>query len=168
MKNIFAAETRAQTTAAFLRISLGTLFAIAAWHKIAVIDAKPSWADRMLGFINAHQNTYEWWRAFLDSVVVPNPNFFAYLSAYGEGAIALGLILGALTRPAIVFALVFAFAMMLTKGTPFWTPSSNDTLYVLSLAALFFMQPGHTLSLDVWIKKTFRKFRKERKMKGQP
>jgi thiosulfate dehydrogenase [quinone] large subunit len=138
-----------------LRITLGILFAIAAYHKFP--SEGPAWVDRMLGFINFQKATPDWWKSILDSVVVPNADFFAFLTAYGEAAIGIGLILGAFTRPAIFFALLFSLAMAFTKGAPFWTPSSNDTLYVLSLAALFFMKPGETLALDVWIKQKFPK-----------
>jgi len=140
---------------AFLRITVGILFGIAAWHKIPLVGE--GWTERMLGFINAQQNTYGWWRDILEAVVIPNADFFAYLTAYGEGAIALGLIFGALTRPAIVFALIFTFSMMFTKGVAFWTPSSNDTLYVLALVALFFMKPGEAYGLDPYLKRKFPK-----------
>ncbi len=111
----------------------------------------------MVGFINFQQNTPDWWRSVLDSVVIPNAGFFGYLTALGEAAIALSLILGALTRPAIFFGILFSLSMMLTKGTDFWTPSSNDTLYVLTLFALFFMKPGMTFGLDAALKKRFPK-----------
>jgi len=157
MEYIFTKAGRPKMAVAFLRVTLGILFGIAAWHKIPVLHADPPWVDRMLGFINFQKNTYAWWQGILDSVVIPNADFFAYLTAYGEAAIALGLIFGALTRPAIVFALIFTFSMMFTKGVAFWTPSSNDTLYVLALVTLFFMKPGEAYGLDPYLKRKFPK-----------
>ncbi len=149
MTEFFKDSEKHQTFAvAFLRIAIGILFAIAAWGKITALSVEPSWSQRMVGFINFQQDTPSWWRSFLDMVVLPNAEFFGYATAFGETAIAVGLIFGLFTRPAIVFAILFSLSMMLTKGTAFWTPSSNDTLYVLALLALFFMKPGETLSLD--------------------
>lgn len=157
MNNIFVKDSGPKMAVVFLRVTLGIMFAVAAYHKFPLTGDGPDWADRMVGFINFQKSTPDWWRSILDSVVIPNKDFFGFLTAYGEAAIAIGLIAGVLTRPAVAFALLYSLCMLFTKGAPFWTPSSNDTLYVLAFAALFFLKPGETLALDIWIKRKFPK-----------
>jgi thiosulfate dehydrogenase (quinone) large subunit len=141
-------DNRAALVIALLRVSTGVMFLRAAWPKGNAGDA---WTGRMLGFFNAQTNTSDWYRALLESIVVPNAKVFAFLTAYGELAVGLALVLGLLTRPALIGALVMVVNYLLAKGTAFWTPSSNDSYLILILLTLVFHRPGHFLGLDAWL-----------------
>ena len=147
-KDLVDEADRTRLAIALLRISTGVMFLLAAWPKIR---AGGDWTGRMLGFLKAQENTAGWYRAFLESSVVPNAEVFAFLTAYGELAVGLALVLGLLSRLALVAALVMAVNYLLAKGMPFWTPSSNDSYLILILLTLVLHRAGHFLGLDAWL-----------------
>jgi thiosulfate dehydrogenase (quinone) large subunit len=132
----------------FLRISAGIMFLRAMWPKVS---AFAEWPGRMLGFLHAQQNTPDWYRAFLDGVVAPNAEVFAFLTAYGELTVGILLVVGVFCRPAALGGLVLVTNYWLAKGVPFWSPASNDSYLILILVALFFLRPGHHFGLAGWI-----------------
>lgn len=69
----------------------------------------------------------------------------------------IALVLGVLTRPALISGLVMVINHLLAKGVGFWTPSSNDSYLILILLALFFLGPGHFLGLDAWLARKYPK-----------
>ena len=145
IKDLVDEADRTRLVIALLRISTGVMFLRAAWPKIS---AGGDWTGRMLGFLKVQENTAGWYRAFLESSVVPNAEVFAFLTAYGELAVGLALVLGLLSRLALIAALVMVVNYLLAKGVPFWTPSSNDSYLILILLTLVFLRPGHFLGLD--------------------
>jgi thiosulfate dehydrogenase (quinone) large subunit len=148
IKDFVDEANRAPVVIALLRISTGVMFLLAAWPKVS---AGGDWTARMLGFLNAQGNTAGWYRAFLESIVVPNAEVFAFLTAYGELAVGLALLLGLLTKLALIGALVMVVNYLLAKGVPFWTPSSNDSYLILILLTLVLHRAGHSLGLDAWL-----------------
>lgn len=144
-EGILANDNRPRLAAALLRIATGVMFLRAAWPKVSALE---EWPGRMAGFLNFQENTPEWYRSFLDSVVIPNAEVFGYLTALGELAVGLALVAGVLTRPALIGGLIMVVNYWLAKGVPFWSPSSNDSFLILILLALLFMRPGHFLGLD--------------------
>ena len=129
-----------------LRIGTGIMFAVAAFGKVA---AGSGWPPRMVGFINFQADkSYEFYRAFLEAVVIPNQTFFGYFVAYGEVFVALSLILGVFTRWGAALGLFLVCNFLLAKGGPFWMPSANDPMYILVLFALTFTDSAKVWSLD--------------------
>ncbi|HSM10804.1 MAG TPA: DoxX family membrane protein [Lysobacter sp.] len=148
IKGLLDEADRTRLVIALLRISTGVMFLLAAWPKIS---AGGDWTGRMLGFLRAQENTAGWYRSLLESIVVPNAEVFAFLTAYGELAVGLALVLGLLSRLALVAALVMVVNYLLAKGVPFWTPSSNDSYLILILLTLVLLRAGHFLGLDAWL-----------------
>lgn len=70
-----------------------------------------------------------WYASFLQSVVVPNAGFFAFLITFGELAVGLGLLVGALTGIAAFFGLFMNLNFLLSGAV-----SINP---VIGVAALF-------------------------------
>ena len=71
----------------------------------------------------------DWYAGFLQHVVVPNAGLFAYAITFGEVAVGLGLLVGALTGIAAFFGLFMNLNYLLAG-----TVSTNP---ILGVAALF-------------------------------
>ena len=131
---------------AVLRIGVGIMFAIAATGKVS---AGTGWPGRMAGFISFQaEKTPALYRAFLESVVIPNQSLFGYFVAYGEVLVAVSLILGLFSRWGAVLGLFLVANFWLAKGGVFWVPSANDPMYMLALFTLAFTQSGKVFGLD--------------------
>ena len=78
-----------------LRIYTGLFFA---WNGFGKIS-RGSFADGMEGFLNGQlQNSFDFYRPFIETVVLPNKTLFAALVAWGELAVGLALVVGLATR----------------------------------------------------------------------
>lgn len=70
----------------------------------------------------------DWYAGFLQHVVVPNAGLFAYLITFGELAVGLGLLVGALTGIAAFFGLVMNLNFLLSGAV-----SINPILGVVAI-----------------------------------
>lgn len=88
----------------------------------------------MEGFLQnfALENAHDFYRIFLEQIVMPNAALFTPLVVFGELFVGLALVAGFVTRLAAGIAMFFLLNYMLAKGMWFWTPASND-------AAMFFI-----------------------------
>lgn len=153
-KSYISEENRARTAIGLMRISIGVLFLKAAFGKIS---AGSDWPERMLGFLSNQKNTPDWYRTIVESVVVPNAELFGFLTAYGELALGLALVLGVMTRPALLAGVFMVANFFFAKGAPFWAPSNHDSLYILIMLMLYFNAPGHVLGFDHKVAEKFPK-----------
>lgn len=76
----------------------------------------------------AHPAVQDWYASFLKTFVQPYPEFWAYLITFGEVAVGLGLIVGALTGIAAVFGMVMNLNYLLAG-----TVSTNPILGFLAI-----------------------------------
>ena len=77
-----------------LRIYTGLFFA---WNGIGKIS-RGSFADGMEGFLNGQlQNSFAFYRPFIETVILPNKTLFAALVSWGELTIGLALIVAPAT-----------------------------------------------------------------------
>jgi len=131
-----------------LRVYLGTVFLVAVLPKLQQ-DFTPS----LTGFVQqaASERAHQFYRPFLEQVVLPNAPFFAALVTWVELVLGVTLILGLLTRFAAAVALLLTLNYMLAKGAWFWTPSSNDAAFVAIALALLIGAAGRTLGLDAFL-----------------
>jgi thiosulfate dehydrogenase [quinone] large subunit len=67
----------------------------------------------LAGASGAHPSVQGWYADFLKTVVIPNPGVWAYLITFGEVAVGVGLIVGALTGIAAFFGVVMNFNYLL-------------------------------------------------------
>ena len=131
-----------------LRVYLGAVFLVAALPKLQQ-DFTPSligWVQQV-GLQRAHQ----FYRPFLEQVVLPNAPAFAALVTWAELLVGVTLVLGLLTRFSSAVALVLTLNYMFAKGAWFWTPSSNDAAFVAIGLALLIGAAGRTLGVDAFL-----------------
>jgi uncharacterized membrane protein YphA (DoxX/SURF4 family) len=87
--------------------------------------------------------------------------FIAFLVAYGEFAIGLGLVLGVLVRTASLFGLVFMLVLLFSSGYPgpqaaFWQyfgASLDQSVFALCFAAFALGDADRAFSLRAYIRK---------------
>jgi thiosulfate dehydrogenase [quinone] large subunit len=64
------------------------------------------------------QGAFPWMAPVLRHIVLPHAHLFAFLTAYGELLIGLGLVFGVLTRLASVFGILQMVLLWLAAGYP--------------------------------------------------
>jgi thiosulfate dehydrogenase (quinone) large subunit len=101
-----------------LRIAVGALFLIFGEYKVfgtqfTLGGGFQSWINRFLA-----GGTYPFMAPVLRGFVLPYGTSIAFLVAYGELAIGLGLVLGVLVRTASLFGLLFMLALLFSSDYP--------------------------------------------------
>jgi thiosulfate dehydrogenase [quinone] large subunit len=131
-----------------LRVYLGVVFLVAALPKLQQ-DFTPGLTE----FVQqvAPQRAHQFYRPFLEQVVLSNAPVFAALVTWAELLVGVALVLGLLTRFSAAVALVLTLNYMFAKGAWFWTPSSNDAAFVAIALALLIGAAGRTLGLDAFL-----------------
>ena len=102
-----------------LRIGVGVLFLFFGEYKVfgtqfTLGGGFEGWIDRFL----AGGAAYPFMAPVLRDFVLPHKTAIAFLVAYGELAIGLGLVLGMLVRPASVAGLVYMLALLFSSNYP--------------------------------------------------
>ena len=127
----------------------------AAWEKLS----SPAWVGNraggaLLGFAqNAiaqwnipHSNVAWWYAAFLNNAVVPHTVLFSYLVTFGELAIGIALLLGAVTGVAAFFG-AFLNLNFLLAGTV----SISPVMLVGEVLLMFAWRTAGWYGADRWI-----------------
>lgn len=148
---------------AVLRIGVGFWFLKSLWSKLEVTSVAgflpvPVASERWVGFMPeqvaeyAAGNPLLFYRDFLQEVVVPNGAVFANLTAFGEVAIGIGLVLGLLTRWTAAVGLFVAANYLLAT---FWMSPGQmgfHLLLVLCMIAFGAAAAGRRWGLDGWLR----------------
>jgi len=110
---------------AVLRIAVGVLFLIFGQYKVfgtqfTLGGGFQSWINRFL----AH-GAYPFMAPILRDFVLPHGTAIAFLVAYGELAIGLGLVFGILVRTASMCGMIYMLALLFSSNypgphAPFW------------------------------------------------
>jgi thiosulfate dehydrogenase [quinone] large subunit len=135
-----------------LRFYTGVFFA---YHGIGKIS-RGNFADGMAGFLGNQQNTFDFFKPFIESVVLPNKGLFAFLVSWGEAAIGIGLILGLATRYAAIAGAVLVASFWFAKGQPFLAGQNHDSLWMMVFIVLATLHAGRVWSLDQRLAGRFR------------
>src|SRR5215208_7917997 len=135
----------ARAALVLLRVYLGTVFLVAAVPKLG-----GDFTPQLIGFIEnvGLKRAHPFYRAFLETVVLPNAHLFSLMIPWGELLVGALLILGLLTRLSAAGALLIGANYMLAKGAWPWTPSSNDAAFAVIASALLIGAAGRTLGVD--------------------
>ena len=146
-------STRSAWIWLIIRLYLGYTWLNAGWHKVTAetwTGAKSGAAIE--GFVKGALAKAEqgkdvsgWYASFLEHVVLPNSKWFAYLVAYGEVLVGLGLIVGLLTGIAAFFG-GFMNASFLFAGTV----STNPLLFILATWLVLAWKVAGWYGLDRW------------------
>lgn len=90
-----------------------------------------------------HPSVQWWYAEFVKNIALPNKVVFSYLVSFGEVAVGLGLILGALTPFAAFFGAFMNFNYLFAG-----TVSTNPVLLLGELVILAFWKKSGALGLD--------------------
>jgi thiosulfate dehydrogenase (quinone) large subunit len=155
MKAINAKSDRNAVVLAALRIAVGVLFLIFGEYKVfgtqfTLGGGFQSWINRFLA-----EGAYPFMIPVLRNFVLPHGTIIAFLVAYGELAIGLGLFLGLLVRTASAFGLVYMLTLLFSSnypgaGAPFWQyfgASLDHLVLALCFAAFALGNADSVLSL---------------------
>lgn len=121
------------------------------------LEANTRWTRVMPIIVNAFASEHpvEWYADFLVDHVVANGALYADLTAVGETAVGVALVLGLATRP---FALV-GLVMMVGYGLAnYWTAMGTQGfhfLLVLSMLAFLFAGAGRVWGIDGWLRRRY-------------
>jgi thiosulfate dehydrogenase (quinone) large subunit len=115
MQSTFDRNTTALAT---LRIIVGSLFLLFGEYKVVGTDFTlhggfEEWIRSFLA-----QGAYPWMRPVLADAILPHARLCAFLTAYGELMIGLGLVTGVLTRAASGFGIILMTLLWASAGYP--------------------------------------------------
>src|SRR5438034_2758363 len=155
-----SADTRNSYSLALLRIGVGILFVIFGQYKVfgttfTLHGGFQFWINKFL-----RGGAFPFIAPLLPGFVLPHATSIAFLVAYGELAIGLGLVLGVLVRSASFCGLLLMLTMLFSSdypgaGAPFWQyfgASLSHSAFALCFAAFL---TGRADSL--WSLKALRK-----------
>lgn len=136
-----------------LRIAIGCLFLIFGQYKVfgsqfTLHGGFQFWINRFLA-----DGAYPFMVPVLRDLVLPHATAFAFLTAYGELAIGLALVLGILVRPASVCGAVYMLSLLFSSNypgsdAPFWQYFGASLEH--SVLALCFLSFAFSNPSEVW------------------
>jgi uncharacterized membrane protein YphA (DoxX/SURF4 family) len=146
-----------------LRIAIGAWFAKALFTKLSVTlvwgflpvpTASQRWIHLLPILLGkyADGNPVEFFKAFLLNTVIPHGQLFAQLTAFGEAAVGVGLVLGCLTTLASAIGLVLVLNYFLAVQ---WQGSAQQGFhYVLAvtLVVILATRAGRRWGVDGWVR----------------
>jgi thiosulfate dehydrogenase (quinone) large subunit len=146
---------------AALRIAVGFFFLIFGQYKVFGREFTrgggfESWINSFIS-----QGAYPFMVPVLKGFVLPHATIIAFLVAYGEFAIGLGLVLGVLVRPASICGLVFMLTMLFSSAypgahAPFWQyfgASLSQSVFALCFAAFALGHADQVLSVRAYLRR---------------
>lgn len=131
---------------AMMRIMIGLMF-LSTWGSNLSKDLyTPYGLENFLrGQLN--EDSPEFYRSFLEDVIIPAKDVFAPFQMVSEGLLGLAILFGLFTRPASVIGFFFLLNVyLLSIGTGEWAWSYFLPIGVLG--AIFFTNAGRWLGLD--------------------
>ena len=138
---------------AALRIYAGIFFTYNGFGKVR----RDNFADGMVGFLNGRADSSpEFYRSFVETIVIPNKALFANLVAFGELFIGLALILGLATRYAAVAGALLVTNFWLAKGQGALDGTNHDAVWLVIFLVLALVPAGRIAGLDDGLSDKFR------------
>lgn len=138
-----------------IRIFLGFEWLVAGWHKMT----GTGWLDGGASLLGYWQNavvvpdagrppiSFEWYRGFLDFLIsIHAETWFSWLIVFGEIAVGLGLLVGALTGIAAFFGATMNMSYMLAGSA-----SSNPILFAASVGLILGWRVAGYYGLDRYL-----------------
>ena len=128
-----------------IRVGLGICFLISSWDKIS----RESYAKSMDFIFNVHWKdaAYGFYQSFLDTLVLPNLEFWAFVVTWGELAIGLAFVFGLFTRAAAVAAIFLGINILFASGGLTFFRSA-DIGFILGSWTLFVCSAGRVMGFD--------------------
>src|SRR5258708_6130849 len=106
------------TALATLRIIVGVFFVLFGEYKVfgTAFTLHGGFEESIRSFL-AH-GAYPWMKPVLEDVILPHARICAFMTAYGELMIGVGLVVGVLTRTASLFGILQMALLWLSAGYP--------------------------------------------------
>jgi len=162
MASISSQTNRNAMALAALRIAVGVFFVIFGQYKVFGTQFTLGGGFRtwITQFIEG--GAYPFMVPVLRRVVLPLATPLAFLVAYGELAIGLGLVLGILVRPASLAGMLLMFSILFSSAYPgphaaFWQyfgASLSQSVFAICFAALLIGRSDEIWSLTAWRKRS--------------
>lgn len=136
-----------------VRMNVGAEWFASGWEKVT----DPTWGTSgtaLAGFVKGaisktggdHPSVQGWYGNFLQQFVLPNSGLFSFLVTWGELAVGLGILLGALTGIAAGFGVLMNLNYLLAG-----TVSINPVLGTFGLFLCFSWRVCGLIGLDRWL-----------------
>ena len=93
-------------------------------------------------------SSFSFYRAFIESVVLPNKEIFSALVSWGELTIGLALIVGLATRYAAFVGAFMVLNFWFAKGVSVFAGTNHDIVWFVILIVLGFIPAGKIAGLD--------------------
>lgn len=136
-----------------VRAWFGIAFLIAASNKIGSNwEPWPGWLQQ--GLTRRLENMPGFYQQFIENLVLPNVEAFAYTVAVGEVAIGLALLFGVMTPVAAGAGIFLTVNFFLYKGAFLLNPI-NDIAFVTGLTILIAGRAGQCFGIDLWLFKAW-------------
>ena len=137
-----------------LRLYTGLFFA---YYGFGKVRRGGGFADGLEGFVSSNlDNSFDFMRPFLESVVLPNKALFGILVSWGELMIGVALIVGLATRYASIAGAVMVSAFWFTKGQGFLEAQNHDSVWFMIFLTLAVIHAGRFHSLDAKLADRYR------------
>ena len=128
-----------------LRVYTGIFFLYFGGRKVM----NPNFSDGVAGFLGSvSENTFGFYRGFVESVVLPNKAVFAFLVGWGELFLGIALILGLATRYAAFLGAFMVANFWFAKGQGILDAQNHDIIWMIILIVLGGLHAGRTMGLD--------------------
>lgn len=149
----FLGSTGAAALWFVVRMNVGAQWFLAGWEKVQ----DPTWGTSgvaLKGFVTAaiaktggaHPSVQGWYGNFLHDFVLPNVGLFSFMVTWGEVAVGLGVLVGALTGIAAGFGVLMNLNYLLAG-----TVSINPVLGTFGLFLCFAWRVAGQIGLDRWL-----------------
>ncbi len=153
ISKFFLASTGAAGVWFVARMDVGAEWFIAGWEKVQ----SPVWGSSgiaLTGFVKGalakttgpNPAVQGWYASFLRDFVLPNAGFFSFMVTWGEVAVGLGILVGALTGIAAGFGVLMNLNYLLAG-----TVSVNPILGVFGLFLVISWRVCGWLGADRWL-----------------
>jgi thiosulfate dehydrogenase (quinone) large subunit len=138
-----------------IRLFLGFAWIEAGWHKLTGagwIDGGTALAGYWTNAVNIPEQgrppiTYEWYRDFINFLLAGHhETWFAWLITFGELAVGLGLLLGALTGIAAFFGALMNMSFLLAGSA-----STNPVLFTMAIGLILAWRVAGYYGLDRYL-----------------
>lgn len=131
-----------------LRLSIGLSFLIAGQAKIAAGNWGAAYESNLREFVNTNlENAYNFYRPFLESVVLPNAGKFAVLVSWGELLVGFSIFFGLFTRFGAAIGIFIVLNYTFAVGLGVWTPSL-EAVYIWAMFTLLVCSAGRGMGVD--------------------
>jgi thiosulfate dehydrogenase (quinone) large subunit len=155
---------RNATALATLRILVGMFFVLFGEYKVfgTAFTLRGGFEEWIRSFLA--QGAYPWMKPVLESIILPHAQICAFLTAYGELMIGLGLVVGLLTRTASGFGIVLMALLWASAGYPgphvalwhYLGASLQWSVFIACFAAFIIGKPEARWSLMPRLRRWFR------------